>query len=258
LLFSQGSGTHQLMTSSEKSIAAYENEARVASYDSDMDIMHPNRHRMAGLIVEVLTASAREPKLVVDLGTGTGFLLERLLSRFPDLRAIAVDGAQSMTALAKARLKGAANRVDFRVCDFRHLADACADVRSADAVVSMFALHHLNAEEKSTLVQQAHSMLTPGGWFLCGDLVLSRDQHLEVLIQRMRVRGIVERAAGKDPRFQSETETRAFLDRVEEEDNDQPQDLGSDLSGVKAAGFEHVAVLWQETREVVFGGVKGL
>jgi len=153
------------MTSSEKSIAAYETEARVASYDADMEIMHPNRDCMANIIVEVLRASGREPKLIVDLGTGTGFLLERLLSRFPKLRAIAVDGAQSMIALAKSRLKEAAKRVDFRVCDFRHLADACADVRSADAVVSTFALHHLDAEEKSTLAQQALSMLTPGGWF---------------------------------------------------------------------------------------------
>jgi len=244
------------MSSSERSIAAYENEARVASYDADMEIMHPNRHSMAEIIVEVLSASAREPKLVVDLGTGTGFLLEGLLSRFPELRAIAVDGAQSMTALAQARLKKAAARVDFRVCDFRCLADVCSDVRSADAVVSTFALHHLTAEEKSMLARTAFSMLAPDGWFLCGDLVLSRDQHLEALIQRMRVRGIVARAAGKDPRFGNEMKTRASLDRIEEEDNDQPQELASDLSGIKAAGFQHVTVLWQETREVVFGGVK--
>lgn len=243
------------MSSTEKSIAAYENEARVASYDADMEIMHPNRHRMADIIVEVLSASAREPRLVVDLGTGTGFLLERLLGRFPDLRAIAVDGAQSMIDLAKARLQARAKRVDFRVCDFRQVADACADVRSADAVVSTFALHHLNAEEKRTLARRALSMLAPGGWFLCGDLVLSRDQYLETLIQRMRVRGIVDRAAGRDARFHSEVETRAFLDRVEQEDHDQPQDLASDLAGIEAAGFQHVAVLWQETREVVFGGV---
>ena len=161
-----------------------------------------------------------------------------------------------MTVLAQARLKEAAHRVDFRICDFRGLADACRDLPSVDAVVSTFALHHLTADEKATLARSVFSLLSPGGWFLCGDLVVSGDDYLEALIQRMRVRGIVARAAGKDSRFCNETETRGFLRRIEEEDNDQPQQLASDLRGLSAAGFRHVSVFWQETREVVLGGVK--
>jgi hypothetical protein len=35
------------------SIAAYELPARVASYDADMDVMHPNRHKMVGIALEI-------------------------------------------------------------------------------------------------------------------------------------------------------------------------------------------------------------
>lgn len=245
-----------IMSTVDRSIAAYDDQARVASYDTNMEIMHPNRHRMAEMMVEILSASEPEPRLVLDLGTGTGFLLERLLAHFPRTQAVAVDGAESMAALARTRLGEAANRVDLRICDFRALADACRDLGPVDAVVSTFALHHLTADEKATLMRAVFDLLRPGGWFLCGDLVVTEDDYLEVLIQRMRVRGIVARAAGRDARFLGETETRAFLRRIEEEDNDQPQKLASDLSALEAAGFEHAMVFWRETREVLFGGVK--
>jgi ubiquinone/menaquinone biosynthesis C-methylase UbiE len=244
------------MSTNDRSIAAYEDQARVASYDASMEIMHPNRHRMAAMMIEILSASEPEPRLVLDLGTGTGFLLERLLAYFPRMQAVAVDGAESMAALVRTRLGEAANRVDLRVCDFRSLADTCRDLVAVDAVVSTFALHHLTADEKAALMRTVFGLLSPGGWFLCGDLIVTENDYLEVLIQRMRVRGIVARAGGRDARFLGEPETRAFLARIEEEDNDQPQKLASDLSALEAAGFEHVMVFWRETREVLFGGVK--
>ncbi len=244
------------MSDIDKSIAAYEDEARVASYDANMEIMHPNRPRMVEIIAEVLAASEPEPRLVLDLGTGTGFLLARLLARFPQARAVAVDGARPMMALAQSRLGALAKRVDFRICDFRRLADTCSDLGPLDAVVSTFALHHLCADEKAALARTAFAMLRPGGWLLSGDLIISHDVEVEALIQRMRVRGIMARAAGRDPRFADETKIRDFLRRIEEEDNDQPQTLASDLSGLEAAGFQQVTVFWQETREVVVGGVK--
>ena len=101
------------------SVQAYEISARVAAYDADMDLMHPNRHKMAEVIMAVLSASTPDPRLVVDLGTGTGFLLDRLLRRFPNCRAVAVDGSQQMVAAAQSRLGSLAERVEFVVGDLR-------------------------------------------------------------------------------------------------------------------------------------------
>ncbi len=239
-----------------KSIAAYQDHERVASYDQGMEIMHPNRRRMVEIMLDVLSASGREPGLVLDIGTGTGYLLDQLLDRFPAARAVAVDGSPAMMTLARARLGRFADRVDFRVFDFRSLAEACADVGTVDAVVSTFALHHLAAIDKASLARAAFGLLAPGGYFLSGDLIVCEDDDVEDLVQRMRVRGIVARAGG-DPRFCDEVTTRATLSRIEREDNDQPQKLEADIAGLKAAGFGHISVFWRETREVVLGGVKG-
>jgi len=79
---------------------------------------------------------------------------------------------------------------------------------------------------------------------------------VEELTQQLRARGIARRAAGRDARFLDEAGTRSFLRRLEENEGDQPQRLAKDLAALEQAGFEHVAVFWRDTREVVIGGVK--
>ena len=50
------------------SIAAYERPARVASYDADMDVMHPNRHKMVAIALEILPFDPAAPITALDLG----------------------------------------------------------------------------------------------------------------------------------------------------------------------------------------------
>lgn len=247
------------MTESE-TLRAYAVPERAAAYDSSMDLMHPNRHPMAEVVGDVLDAQNQAPRTILDLGTGTGFLLSRLLTRFPHARAIAVDGAAVMLDVARERLAPFADRVDFRVGDFRRLeTDAGIGTLapgSIDAVVSCFALHHLSRDEKQHLARSVRGLLSPCGWFLDADIVLCEDPEVERLVQRMRVRGIVRRADGRDPRFVDEVSTRRFLDELEENDHDQPLPVAEDLEIFRRAGFNGVTLFWRHTREVVMGGAK--
>jgi ubiquinone/menaquinone biosynthesis C-methylase UbiE len=238
------------------SVQAYETAARVAVYDADMDLMHPNRHKMVEVIVGVLAASTPDPRLVVDLGTGTGFLLERLLRRFPNCRAVAIDGSQQMVAEAKSRLGTLAQRVEFVVGDLRQAETLRVEIDSADAVVSAYALHHLNLQEKAELMGRCHTLLKEGGGLLNADLVAEEDEFLESLTQKMRVSGIVERARGGDPRFPDAAATRQFLDELQRNECDQPQELADDLRTMRESGFRHVTLFWKDTREVVYGGIR--
>jgi len=237
-----------------ESIRAYDLPARVARYDADMELMHPNRRKMAEIVAGVLAAS--DSRLAVDIGTGTGFLCEVLLRQFPELRIIAIDGAQQMVDLARTRLGNFLERVDFRVGDFRDLSKLCSDVPGVDAVVSAYALHHLSPVEKLGVLRVARGLLRPGGWFLNADITLVENDCLEAVIQRMRVRGIVERNNGRDPRFTDDKAVRKFLDDLERNEGDQPLRPAEDLRLLHEAGFSHVSTLWRETREVVYGAIR--
>ena len=237
-----------------ESVGAYDLPERVSAYDRDMDLMHPLRRKMAAIILELLPFPQAAPVKVLDLGSGTGFLTGQILAAWPNAEVVAVDGAASMTELARARLAESASRVRFAVADFRELpADLCAP-GSLDAVVSAYALHHLTGAEKRDLIARALPWLRPQGWFLNADLTRAAAPAVEQRIQQLRVGGILERRAGDDPRFLDEATTRAFLDEMEAREQDRPQLLADDIATAREAGLDSAEVFWKEYREAVWGG----
>ena len=236
-------------------ITAYDVPERIASYDRDMDVMHPNRHQMVRVALELLPFEREQEFLALDVGSGTGFFTHRLLEAFPNVRVIAVDGASSMTATATARLGPLADRVDFRTGDFRDLDGLLKPGERGLAVISAYALHHVDHEEKVGVIRRCLEFLEPSGWFLNADLIVAGSELLEARIQELRVAGIVRRA-GEDPRFNDPVRVRAFLDDLEANEGDQPQSLAEDLEILREAGLRHSGVFWAEHREAVTGGVR--
>ena len=238
------------------SIAAYELPARVASYDADMDIMHPNRHKMVNVALEILPFQTAAAITALDLGTGTGFFTQKFLETFPQAKVISIDGSNWMVDLARARLATLASRVDFRVGDFRQLQDIVPEIALGDVAFSSYALHHLNHGEKVEVLRQAHRFLKPGGWLINADIVTNESKVIDARIQELRVDGIVRRGKTIDPRFRDPEWTRQFLNQLEATDGDQPLNLLEDLQVFIEAGFNDSSVLWSEYREVVIGGRK--
>lgn len=101
---------------------------------------------------------------LLDIGTGTGRVLELLAPRVR--QALGVDASKAMLALARARLSAPG----FAHCGVR-LADMyrlpLAD-RSFDIVVLQMVLHH--AEDPEGAVREATRVLNPGGTLLIIDL----------------------------------------------------------------------------------------
>jgi len=240
----------------QRSIAAYDAPDVVASYDADMDVMHPNRFKMAQIALEILPFAPGSALRALDLGIGTGFFTERFLQHFPGSQVVAIDGAKAMVELAKARLKTLANQVEFRIGDFRQLNKLAGNDGPFEVVYSMFALHHLSRSDKQAVVGQSLGMLRPGGWFVNADITVAGTSEIEQRFQELRVEGIVNRAGGKDPRFQDAGSTRRYLDELEKRDADQPQTLLDDVQTLRDAGLPQASVFWAEYREVVMGGKK--
>ena len=236
------------------SIDAYDLPERVARYDADMAVMHPNRAKMVEVALEVLPFGAEEPLSALDIGVGTGYFTARFLEAFPRAGVHALDGAEAMIELARERLGGRQESVTFAVADFRDLGRILAGERF-DVVFSSYALHHLARDEKASVVGDAVSLLRPGGWLLNADIIVAESARLEERVQDIRVRGIVRRAAG-DPRFADYGATRRYLDEMEAAEGDRPITLAEDVLVLREAGLEDVTVFWLEYREAVTGGRK--
>ncbi len=127
---------------------------------------------------EIETAMAQLlPPLIpalLDIGTGTGRLLELAASRCQ--RALGVDASRDMLALARARLaeRGLAARCAVRQADMYRLPLPDADF---DVVAMQMVLHY--AEDPAAAIAEAARVLRPNGLLLVVDL--SAHERAELL-----------------------------------------------------------------------------
>lgn len=101
---------------------------------------------------------------VLELGTGTGETALRVRAKHPDARWVGIDASEAMLARARERLPDA----DLRV---QRLEDELPS-GPFDLVVSVLAVHHLDASEKQSLFSRVARVLQPEGRFVLGDLVV--------------------------------------------------------------------------------------
>ena len=238
-----------------KTIKSYDVPDRVAEYDADMDIMHPNRIKMVDVALEILPFERESSFTALELGSGTGYFTKRFLEYYPNSNIIAVDGAESMLELAKERLGILTERIDFRTGDFRNLKNLISEDTSVSVVFSSYALHHLNKTEKLNTIKTIRNFLGPGGWFINADLSKPANPEAEKRIRNIRIDGIIKRAHGSDERFLDFNTTSKFIGDMEANENDRPITITEDLQILEEAGLKSPSVFWLEYREVVYGAV---
>lgn len=239
-----------------KSIRTYSDAERVRRYDTDMNLLHPNRHKMAEIAFDVLPYDPSDKPAALDLGIGTGFFTSKFLQKYPKATVIGADGSDAMIRLAGTRLRERKDDVRLVTTPFGDIDRAGIDRESLDVVFSSYALHHLPPASKRRVLDAAVSSLKPGGWFLNADMVSSEHVDIEKIIREIRARGIDSRYAGADPRFADMAAILAFLDGLDETEGDHPLTIEEDLDLVRRAGIANATVFWQEYREVVYGGFK--
>jgi tRNA (cmo5U34)-methyltransferase len=103
---------------------------------------------------------------VLDLGTGTGETAGRVLALHDGAFLVGVDESDEMLTMARQTLP--ASRVELRV---GRLQDPLPP-GPFDVVVSALAVHHLDAAAKAKLFGCVHDVLSPGGLFVLGDVVV--------------------------------------------------------------------------------------
>ena len=113
----------------------------------------------------VLDAVGEHPGHLLDIGTGTGRLLERLASRVT--RGLGVDASRAMLALARSRLsKPELGHCAVRQADMYRLPMPDG---AFDTAVLQMVLHY--AEDPAAALAEAARVLRPGGLLLVVDLL---------------------------------------------------------------------------------------
>jgi len=109
-----------------------------------------------------LVAARGTPEVIVDVGCGTGRLLRRAATRWPDAERIGVDAASGMIAIARQATPGA--KFYQGAAESLPLPDA-----SADVVLSTISFHHWPDQLQG--VREVSRVLRPGGLFFLADIV---------------------------------------------------------------------------------------
>jgi tRNA (cmo5U34)-methyltransferase len=174
-------------------------------------------HRVEGeaTLLEFIPATA---KRVLDLGTGDGRLLALVKLDRPSATAMAIDFSPAMLEAARRRFAG-----DRSITVQAHnLEDPLPNLRSFDAVVSSFAIHHLIRERKRALYAEIYACLAPGGVF-CN----------------------LEHVASVTPELHEEFLRRIGYSPETEDPSNKLLDLETQLRWLREIGFRDVDCHWK-------------
>jgi tRNA (cmo5U34)-methyltransferase len=184
--------------------------------------------RMEGESV-LLEHVPRDVRRILDLGTGDGRLLAHLRVDRPEMLCVGLDFSEVM-------LEGARKRFveDDQVELVKHDLDAPLPALGRfDAIVSSFAIHHLEHERKRSLYGEVFDLLEPGGMFANFEHVASPTHRLHAAC----FQAIGEPLENEDP-------------------SDRLLDVESQLGWLRALGFEDVDCYWKWLEMALLIGVK--
>src|SRR5262245_36042549 len=80
------------------------------AFDTAAQFIHPLYTEIQQLVIDHLSFDAEAAFLAVDLGGGSGRLIEQILTYFPNARAANVDQSEAFLAIAERRLQSFGDR----------------------------------------------------------------------------------------------------------------------------------------------------
>jgi trans-aconitate methyltransferase len=225
-------------------------------------VIHPYYAEIQQAVVAQVARPREAAFLLVDLGGGSGRLVEKFLTRFPNATAIVVDQSEPFLDLARRRLEPFGGRAMYQVARLQD--DWAAGLPEAPAaIVSTSAIHHLAPHEKRRLFGQCHDALQPLGVFANGDEVRAADdeEYRQTLIAwAAHLRDIGERGLVSEP-FRRMCETweernvkNFHVPRTSGDDCHET--VEAQLAYLCDCGFRSVSSPWQREMWAVMLGVK--
>lgn len=184
----------------------------------------PHRTEGEDTLLEFVPAGASR---ILDIGSGGGRLLALVKAALPEARFVALDFSPTMLETLR-KLFAAASNVTVVPHDLDTKLPALGQF---DAVISSFAIHHLNHERKRSLYKEIFELLAPQGVFCNLEHVSS-------------------------PTPQLHAEFLKAIDCEEEDPSNKLLDMETQLSWLREIGFVDVDCHWKWRELALLVGVK--
>lgn len=133
-------------------------------YDKVCKIIVPGYEFMQDSLIEILKFEGIKKPVILDVGAGSGILIERMLKTFPNSKCYYLDSSKDFISIAKDKLRGYKDRVTFINTDFSKEWES--DIpEKIHVITSSNAIHHLFNEDKRVLYEKCYNLLDDHGWF---------------------------------------------------------------------------------------------
>lgn len=185
-------------------------------------------HRTEGEAV-LLDHVTKDTARILDLGTGDGRLIKLLKVDRPNLEAVAIDASPTMLKSAREHF---ANDPSVKIVN-HDLSLPLPDLGYFDAVVSSFAIHHLDHKRKRSLYEEIYDILTPTG-------VLCNLEHVASPSVELHIRFL--NAIGYTPKTESKS--------------DKVLPMETQLNWLREIGFVDVDCYWKWLEMALLIGYK--
>ncbi len=247
----------------------------LAGWDAQQQGYLPDREDRFTCMLDVLEAVGTSDPVVLDLAAGPGAVSQRVLTRFPGARTVAVDYDPVLITLGRGALAHLSDRItwveaDLRTTGWRDL----LPVDRVDAVLSTTALHWLTPDELDQLYRLLHDLLVPGGVFLNGDTLRFGDDRPRLAELTTRVRKAYQHryATGQEARPEEwqewwermradgsgllPFEERARRFPAKEHGHSETLDLATHERALRAARFAEIGTVWQHGTDRVLAAIR--
>jgi len=205
-----------------------------------------------------IVENGRQPvRRFLDLGAGDGIVSAVLLTHYPAAEPVLVDFSPPMLAAAKERLAPLATQPTFLEADLGTPGwrDSVVTYAPFDAIVSSFAIHHLEDERQRALYGELFDLLAAGGTFAHIEHVAADTPWMARAFEEGMIDAIWEYGRRSDFALTRDAAAAAYANRLDRDDN-RLTPLDTQCAWLRDAGYTQVTAPFRWYELAVFGGYR--
>lgn len=230
----------------------------VVNYDLIHDITILKRDEILSLFQNYAEFVPSKEKVFIDLGAGTGAAAFSILQKYPDAKAVLVDGSKPMLEQAQKEADAKGYNIETIYQDFTDLEWVKKSGLKPEypLIISSIMIHHLTDKERARFFKDIYDLILPPGKFLYADVVkMSGDEEeqmattlwIEEIIKNKKIHGLTPKS------FEEEKE---WILTETAKQGDMPATIPDILVDLDSAGFQRGTMLWFYVKFALFIGIK--